>query len=332
MHYDKQTQLLQCLSDGKLHAYVMLSNTLKIPNIVLQNTLDALASYGLKINRTDTTSCYLEKPLELLDNSALVAELDPAINKTINTLQMLAITHSTNQYCLENFLPLGKYPNIALAEFQTHGRGQHGNTWLSPIASGLNLSIHWRFKNPISSIAHTCLPLKVSATVIAVLHEIGFPDVGLKWPNDIIFQEQKLGGILIETKTNKHGQQDIIVGIGLNIDCPSSFSKNIDQAVTDLASIKKPLPKRNYIAAKLIAALIAVLKNYHYTNNQDIIDEWRRYDHISGKHAKLVLPNQSISGLVLGVDNNGCLLFDVNGSIQKYTTGTVRLKMQPCIC
>lgn len=300
---------------------------LEISSIAIQNILDELADYGLQIIRTHATSCHLEKPLELLDNSVLIAGLDPTINKEIGELKVFSIIHSTNQYCLENFLTLDKHPNIALAEFQTHGRGQHGNTWISPIASGLNLSIHWRFKKPITPIEYTCLPLKISSVVIKVLHKIGFTDIGLKWPNDIIFQGKKLGGILIETKKNNNGQQNVILGLGLNIDCPSDFSTHINQAATDLASIKKPLPKRNHIATKLISALITVLKNYHHISIQDTIAEWRKYDCISGKHAKLILPNQSISGLVLGIDNNGSLLFDVNGNIQKHTIGIVSLQM-----
>lgn len=330
MHYHKQTQLLQYLSDGKPHSYIILSKILGISSIVMQKIFDELTSYGLKINRTHAKTCHLEKPLELLDQHFLAAELDTVINQEIGKLKVFAIIHSTNQYCLENFLTLGKYPNIALAEFQTHGRGQRGNTWVSPIASGLNLSIHWRFKDPITPSAYNCLPLKIGSIVVRVLHKIGFADVGLKWPNDIMFQEKKLGGILIETKNNNNGQQNIVIGLGLNIDCPANFSTYTNQAAIDLASIKKPLPKRNYIAKKLISALIADLKNYPYTNTQDTISEWSKYDCMSGKHAKLILPNKNISGLVLGIDNNGSLLFYVDGDIQKHTTGAVNLRMQPC--
>ncbi|MCK5499260.1 MAG: biotin--[acetyl-CoA-carboxylase] synthetase, partial [Gammaproteobacteria bacterium] len=106
------------------------------------------------------------------------------------------------------------------------------------------------------------------------------------------------------------------------------FEGNINQPWTDLASIKDSIPLRNTITAELISELILLLDGYADIKIEDIINEWREYDCMRGKKARLILQGEEIDGLVVGVDSDGALLMSINERVQKYTAGEISLRVE----
>jgi BirA family biotin operon repressor/biotin-[acetyl-CoA-carboxylase] ligase len=158
---------------------------------------------------------------------------------------------------------------------------------------------------------------------------MGFEGVGLKWPNDIFFQNRKLGGLLIETRGETAGPCDVVIGMGLNIAFPVDFEGDINQPWIDLVGIKDLVPSRNVIAAKLITEIMLLLDSYAEADTKDIINEWQKYDCMRGKLAKLILPDKNITGLIVGVDNDGALLMSVDDNVRKFTAGEISLRVEP---
>ncbi len=321
-----RTKLLRLISDGDIYSGEELGNALGVSRTAIWKTINLLGHFGLKIIAVKGKGYQLSRPIEFLDKDAMLSVIGSPALEILNRLEIFEEIDSTNQYFLENPNISDKHANVALAEYQAQGRGRRGKSWVSPIGSGISLSICWHFEQPVESL--TCLSLAVGSTVIKVLEKTGFKDIGLKWPNDIFFQGKKLGGLLIEMRGETAGPCDVVIGLGLNVAFPIGFEGNIEQAWTDLVSIKGSIPSRNHLAAELSAELILLLDGYAQANIEDIIDEWRQYDCMRGKQVTLILSDRKIHGLVMGIDADGALLMSVDDDIQKYNAGEISVQMK----
>ena len=323
---NNRTKLLRLIADGELYSGEVLGNALGVSRTAIWKTINSLSHYGLIIIAVKGKGYRLSRSLEFLHRESLLSGMSPSAVDIINRLEIFEEIDSTNQYLLGNLEIPDKHASVALAEYQTLGRGRRGNPWVSPFGSGISLSIAWHFEQPLESL--TCLSLAVGSAVIKVLAKMGFEGIGLKWQNDIFFQGKKLGGLLIEIKGETAGPCDVVIGLGLNFAFPLDFKGNIEQPWTDLVSIKDSTPSRNHIAAELISEIMLLLKSYANINIEDIINEWQQYDCMRGKKARLKIQGKKIHGLVVGIDNDGALLMSVDNRIQKYTAGEISLRVE----
>lgn len=100
----------------------------------------------------------------------------------------------------------------------------------------------------------------------------------LKWPNDIYWQNHKMGGILIETKSNKFGVIDTIIGIGLNIVDMSSQSHNIDQKFVSLENALERTISLNLLVPQLLIELNDILTQFTQLGFDAFVAEWQSLD------------------------------------------------------
>jgi len=142
----------------------------------------------------------------------------------------LAETDSTNKFMQmiseTEELPSG---SIVLADFQTAGRGQIGNTWESESGKNLTFSI---LLHPEDIPAN--MPFVISAVValsVKYTLEKYIPDVTVKWPNDIYHEDKKIAGILIENTISQNKITQSIIGIGINVN-QTAFNRNIPNAIS----------------------------------------------------------------------------------------------------
>src|SRR6185436_7737129 len=105
--------------------------------------------------------------------------------------------------------------DVQLAEFQTAGRGRRGRSWFAPPGGSVCLSLSWSF--PEMPRDAGALGLAIGVCVLRALESLGVPNAQLKWPNDVLVADRKLGGILIELRAESAGPAHAVVGIGLNV-------------------------------------------------------------------------------------------------------------------
>jgi BirA family biotin operon repressor/biotin-[acetyl-CoA-carboxylase] ligase len=265
----------------------------------------------------------------LLERGKIFSYIDSDIKPLVGQITLHTEVDSTNQYLLNMIDHDYFHGHITLAEYQTEGRGRRGNAWVSPFASGICLSLGWHFDPAPEPLA--LVSLGTGVAVMRALGRVGISDAGLKWPNDVVWQYQKLGGTLIEMRAESAGPCNIVIGIGINYSFPAelNYSTGIDQPWVDIAKIQQPAVLRNKFTAILISEILRLIKNYAGRNYSGIIDEWRRYDCMKGKFAKLVMPGRTVSGLILGIDDNGALLMSVNDRMEKFNSGEISLRLQP---
>ncbi len=265
------------------------------------------------------------QPIEYLDHAAIVAGLTALARQLLIRLDLYLTVDSTNQVLLDRLANESIHGQVCLAEFQTAGRGRRGNRWITPFGAGICLSLGWRFEMPPNSLS--ALGLATGVGIMRVLEALGVQGVGLKWPNDVLWNGRKLGGILVEAKGGARGFTDVVIGVGLNVAFPEEKLDAIDQPWVDIATIVGRRVSRNELAARLLCALFEILEACERQGLSGFIEEWRRYDLLRGTQVALSLPNgDTIVGEAQDIDPEGALLVSVNGRIERYCSGEIQLR------
>lgn len=318
--------LLSIISDGQFHSGQDIATQLDISRAAIWKSIKHLESLGLRIEAVRGRGYRLENQIELLSEKNIKKELSPIARQCCNGLAVLFKTKSTSSYLLNRLSTENSHGNAVFAEYQSNGRGRRGNQWISPLASGVCVSVAWHFD--IAPNALGLLSLYMGVATARTLSALGIDNIGLKWPNDIVINDKKLGGVLLELRGEASGPVDVIIGIGVNYELPEFALADIDKEVTDISTLTEKRLSRNKIASTLLSNIFEILQELQSGTNSSLLDEWRQYDQSVGRSAKLILPGKEIEGILKGVDNQGSLLMIVDGQQKSFTSGEVSLRIQ----
>ena len=250
-----------------------------------------------------------------LSASAKDENLEPTVLGTID---------STNAEALRN-VEASRSGAAWFAEAQTAGRGRRGKRWVSPEKSNLYMSLLWKFDTPQAQLGG--LSLAVGVTVAERLREYGVAAVQLKWPNDILVDGRKLGGILLEMQTDRSGRICVVVGVGLNIEMSAEIESAIDQPWVDLNSLLSSPPRRNEIAASLLEDLIACVRSFERRGFTPFAQKWERYDALSGRPVNVFSGETTLLGIAAGVAEDGALNLRTVEGVQAIYGGEVSVRL-----
>ncbi len=266
--------------------------------------------------------------LELLDRERILAGLTEAARAWLSRLEVFSVLDSTNNYLLAKVAEDWPSGAICLTEQQQAGRGRLGRSWLSPFAAGLAGSLLWRFHLPGAALSG--LSLATGIAVARALRDFGVAEVGLKWPNDVLWRGRKLGGILLESGGGP-GAFFVVAGVGLNVALPSPAATAIDQPWVDLREIlSAERVSRNRLATLLISELIETFARFQQDGFADLAAEWAGFDQVAGRRVRLTLPNATLTGIARGVDATGALLLETaDGRLQPCVGGEISLRLEP---
>lgn len=325
---NRKQQLLAVLADGAFHSGQGLAARAGVSRTAVWKHLRSLRAAGLEMESVRGRGYRLRQSLDLFDPERLRAELAAAGRSPPLGLEVLFETDSTNRYLLDRFAGPSLHARAVLAEHQTAGRGRGDNAWLSAPASGICLSLGWYFDAAPASF--TALSLAAGVATAEALQQAGCPRVRLKWPNDIIVDGAKLGGILIESRGQGAGACDLVVGTGINIRLPGDMARRIDRQVIDVSTLLAPVsPSRNRLAGLLIDRTAAMLEEFGRHGFAAFSDRWRALDCCRGREAVLLLPASRRTGRVIDIDENGLLIMDVEGERMKFSSGELSLRLLP---
>lgn len=301
----------------------MLARDLLLSRTAIWKGVHALAGAGLEIQAVRGKGYRLAASVELLDAGIISRSIDPAVARSLNRLDVFFQIPSTNEFLLEQGSLHG---HAALAEYQTAGRGRRANRWISPPASGICLSVGWRFDSAPSALM--LLSLLSAVAVLRALHRCEIASVGLKWPNDIVCAGCKLGGILVESRGQIAGAVDVVLGLGLNVRLPPKAGRALGQPVTDLATVAGAEPSRNRLAAMLISESLRMFRDCDAGETQDYLKEWRLHDTGRGRAARLRLPGREVRGRIMDIDDNGQLVMLIGGQERRFSSGELSLRIE----
>ncbi len=317
-------QILEQLADGKFHSGEQLAAQFNISRARVWQAVDELRTLGLEVAAVTGRGYKIFDGLELLNQEKIAMHLPSALAENIN-INILPQTESTNlvlsKALADNTIKTG---SVCLAEYQSHGRGRLGRTWVSPVGSNIYCSIAWQFNQGAAQLMG--LSLVAGLAVIRAFTHIGAKNIGLKWPNDIFWQGKKLGGILVEMSGDALGPCDVVIGIGLNINMPRHIK--IDQAFTDLSQVMQRSISRNQLCAYLITALHDYLQRFSTKGFNGFLDEWLNYDILHNKAIKITQHDQISEGVAIGIDEQGLLKVTIAGQEQRLTSAEVSVQLE----
>lgn len=314
--------LLHILADGTFHSGEELGQQLGVSRTAVWKTLQQYDSMGLDIHAVHGRGYRLSEPVELLDADIIKKALRQDVHALLESFDVHMQIDSTNAWLMQQPNWHGR---VCLAEQQTAGRGRRGRQWVSPFAANIYLSLGWQFSLDSSALAG--LSLACGVAVIQALKQFGVSDAGLKWPNDILRNGRKLGGILIEIRAEAGGTSNVVVGLGLNVHMPESVSTAIDQPWTDLRDLDGATISRNRLTASLLNELTDVCCACAEGKLSAYLEHWQEHDVHIGKQVTLHLPDGShCQGLARGIDTRGALLMEEAGAIRRFSCGEVSLR------
>ena len=319
-------ELLRLLADGARHSGEELAAALSISRAAVWKRLQQLEEWGILLEATPGSGYRLESPLDLLDAAAIRADLPAAARERLRNLEVHASLESTSDRLLAvNDLPAGRF-DACLAEYQSAGRGRRGRQWIAPFASGLCLSVNWNYRDAPATLSALSLAAGVAAR--RALRRLGFPGLSLKWPNDIVHADGKVGGILIDLRGEAAGPAYFVVGIGINIRLPARVRERLRAEgveALDLASLGQA-PKRNDAAAVLVAELTAALLEFGGRGMAAFADEWQEADALAGRPVRVLQGGLHFDGLARGVDGDGALMLETDGVRRRILSGEVSVR------
>lgn len=216
--------------------------------------------------------------------------------------------------------------SVVVAQRQTAGRGRMGREWIAAPGDSLTFSLLWRFP---AGLSLSGLSLAVGVAVARALQKVGAGDmqspeavtasIRLKWPNDLLLAEKKVGGILIELAA----PQTAVIGIGLNLRLPDAMPPE----VREIAAAIGPGVAADRLLAAVLVELLQVLDTFAGNGFAALREEWLTLNAWSGRQVRVSSPSVApVEGYFVGIDADGALLLEVGGSVQRILAGDVSLR------
>lgn len=316
--------VLAALLDHPAASGADLARRLGLSRAAVWKQIQALRAAGLAVTAQAGIGYQLEAPLELLDETALLAELDAGQRARLGALAVHWQLDSTNSALLRDAAEDRRDRLVCLAELQSAGRGRRGRAWHLPLGGGLALSLLKRFDGALAGLAG--LSAAVGVMVVRALADCGIDQARLKWPNDVTVDDRKLAGILIELGGDALGPCHAVIGIGINLRLDRGTA--IDQPWTDLASLGDgPVPGRNRLAGRLLARLIDGLDVFAADGLTAFADEYARYDALLGRPVRAIGPAGERLGIAAGLGADGSLRLDSVDGTLRIDSGEVSIRL-----
>lgn len=317
-----QRQLIQQLSDGKIHSGETLAQLSGISRAAIAKHIDQLQQVGLDIFAISGKGYRLAQPLQLLD----ITQIKQWQAAGAPEILLQHLTDSTNTQLLKRLQDgqnLQKGQAI-VAEAQSAGRGRRGNQWYSPFGCNLYFSMYWQLQHGIQTAMG--LSLVVGIAVARLVERLYSCRIKLKWPNDLYASHKKLGGVLVELTGQTHADCDVVIGIGLNIQMPASGTTLINQAFTDLSTEVGAAVNRNQLVAMLQQELVTTLIIFEQKGFGAFSDEFNQRDEFTGLSVRLSGGSAPQYGVCCGVDSQGGLLLRQAEQLKSFYGGELSLR------
>jgi len=216
--------------------------------------------------------------------------------------------------------------SVIVADRQSAGRGSRGRQWLATPQASLTFSVLWHFAGALDRLAG--LSLAVGVAVVEALESCGAEHILLKWPNDILHHNAKLGGILVELR-NEPGRAQAVIGIGLNLSLPASAAERegFGLPAAALDGALSPLPDRHVLLAQLLIELAQVFDRFAVDGFAALRAEWQARNAWQDRPVRLLRDGRvEKQGICRGADDDGALLVQTASGVERCLSGDLSLR------
>ena len=288
-------------------------------------------------------------PLKLRGGEGGVMSMERIIGKEIIFHESLDSTNTLAMELAEKGLPHG---TVVIADRQLKGKGRLGRTWFSPPQGNIYMSVIVRPE--IEPKDATLLTIMSAISCARAIRNSTGLEVKIKWPNDLMVSERKLGGILTEMKSGQDRIVFAVIGIGINVPpplCPplarggwggDAFPPEVRSvAASVMEELRRkettplcpPLARGGWVGKEIsrtliIAAILSELEKWFKVlikgGRIQLINEWKKLSSTLGKKVKVVSGKDTSSGIAEDIDDEGMLILRLpSGGLKKISAGDV---------
>jgi len=253
------------------------------------------------------------------DYANLLSLLGPARSRF--DVDHLVECDSTNSELLRRAAVGAPAGLVLVCDRQHSGRGRRGRRWVSSPNASLTFSVLWRLP---TQCALSGLSLVVGLAVAEALDALAGCRISLKWPNDIWLNDRKLGGVLIETALSGDALS-LVIGIGLNLRQDPDWTSEIGHTITALDTTGSNATRETVLAA-ILARLALLLDRFGGEGFSSFREAWEARNALSGRQVDLLSEQEKLSGICVGVNEDGALVLQSAGECRLINAGDISLR------
>lgn len=314
--------LLRLLGHDDFVPGPQLAEALGVSRASVSLALRSAAELGVELHTVKGRGYRLARPIGWLDEASVARALGERAR--FFDLKLFDEIDSTNTALMAAAGQGAPSGLVYAAERQTAGRGRRGRRWQGALGDALMFSLLWRFNLGVADLSG--LSLAVGVAVARALQALGVAGARLKWPNDIVCSEGKLGGILIELSGDALGPSAVVIGIGLNLRLAETARAALDQPAASLAALGYA-GERNALLAAVLAELALLLPAFEAAGFAPLAAEWEARHAMQGMPVRLLRPDGSaVEGVALGIAADGALRFGGPDGERRVHAGEVSLR------
>jgi len=302
-----------------------LAGKLGVSRVAVWQHMEKLRGQGFGFEAVRSRGYRLIRRPATLNAGLVVAHLG-ARARSIR-ISCLDEVDSTNDEAARRLAAGQPVPFVVLARRQTRGRGRLGRAWHS--ADNGNLYASFAFRPRIEPGRMQTFTLWMGVNICELVANFCRSRPGLKWPNDLVFDGRKAGGMLTEARIDADQIRDLVFGLGLNVNSPASaWPAELTRRAVSLAEhAGEPLDLNRFTAALIGRVLLAYGRFIDGDYRDTFADLWHRYDVLRGQPVALLEGAHRHTGTALGIDNEGALLLrDERGRSHRYRAGEVTME------
>jgi len=302
-----------------------IASKLGVSRVSVWNQMEKLRAQGFGFEALPARGYRLAKRPRMLHAGLVDAQLK--VHRKGFTFEVLGEVDSTNDEAARQLAAGRAAPFAVFARRQTRGRGRFGRAWHSE-ANG-NLYSSFAFRPRIAPERMQTFTLWMGVTLCELVSKFVPVQPGIKWPNDIVFDGRKAGGMLTEARVDADQIRDLVFGLGLNVNSPADeWPSDLAKRAVSLSELAGAPVDLNRFTAALIGRVLLAYERFADGEHVDsFVELWNRFDVLRGREVTLALGGRKRRGRVLGVDDVGSLVLrGENGQTRGYRAGEVTVE------
>ena len=308
--------LLDFLVEGRFISGEKLAKNLGISRTAVWKRINFLRNFGYKIESIKNKGYRLVSRPDILIPEEIKIGLDSKIiGREIHYFKKI---NSTNLYAKKLASEGAQEGTVVVADIQLSGRGRKDRTWSSPFG-GLWFSIVLYPQLPPER--GMLVTMTVSVAVAQAIKEITGLNPNIKWPNDIMLSKKKVCGVLTELDAEMDNINYSIIGIGINVN--NEIEENLQDIAISLNSIIGTQISRVKFLQSIFKHLDENYVKLISKNYRSIRELWFSFANIIGKKIQVEGEKEDISGVVIDVDQSGCLILDTDKGQVRIVSGDI---------
>ncbi|OAB32584.1 bifunctional biotin--[acetyl-CoA-carboxylase] synthetase/biotin operon repressor [Paenibacillus macquariensis subsp. defensor] len=301
-----------------------MSRRLSISRTAVWKQINKLRTLGYEFEAVPNKGYRIVMKPDTLDKLTLTNALNTVVMGSV--LEIIKSTVSTQEEARQRAESGAPEGTVIIAEEQTGGKGRLGRKWFSPYGKGIWMSLVLRPQQPLEYTSQ--LTLLSGVAVCRAIRKTTGLDVGIKWPNDILMNQRKVCGILLESTVEDKLVRYCIAGIGISVNVDSAeYPEDLRDIATSLKAESGGIVDRTLLIAAVLEEFETLYQLYAQEGFLPIASLWEALS-VTINHEVVFNTTQGLrEGLAVGLDTSGALLVDTGmGNIVPVISGDVKLK------